>query len=159
MPPKISVKVNKPKSKEKTVKGATIDEVRKNLNKMPEWGLYDATKNVKTDAKAQGDTVTEFTLTLNPTIELPKWAGYSKASKDDKAKWDKMIKALKAHEDEHHNIQVKAAADLEKTLKGMKGLTVKQVQGEVAKGQAAAEKAQKDFDTSTKHGTNKGVQL
>jgi hypothetical protein len=39
-------------------------------------------------------------------IELPAWSGYSSATKEQKISWDAMYKALQAHENRHHDIQL-----------------------------------------------------
>ena len=156
----VSVKVNTPKVSKYTVKGDTLAEVRKNLDKREEWGLYDATPNFKSGAKVdpQGQ-IASVTIELNPVIELPTWAGYSKATKPQKASWDAMLKKLSAHEYKHHDIQVAGAAALKKAIESAKELDADALNALIEQAQTDTQKAQDSYDRSSGHGAKEGVEL
>ena len=157
---KVDIKVNSPKVTKFTVSGKTLKGAQKKLDSRDEWGLYDATRNPKQSAKADKDgNVASVTMVLNPVIELPQWSGYSSATKEQKASWDKMVKALEAHERKHHDIQVDCADDLEKQIKNAKTLDAKALNKMISDQQKACQKKQDAYDTSSGHGAKEGVEL
>ncbi|WP_077038340.1 DUF922 domain-containing protein [Pelomonas sp. KK5] len=157
---KLDITINKPKVSKFTVGGKTLAEVLKNLDKRDEWGLYDATQNAQSGAKTDGDgNIVSVTMVLNPVIELPAWSGYSSATKPQKASWDAMFKALQAHENKHHDIQVACLEDLKKALKAAKSLDKDSLKDLIEKAQDAAQKRQDAYDKSSGHGAKEGVEL
>jgi len=102
---KIDIKLATPKVTKFKVSGKTLKDVMSALDARDEWGLYDSTQNVKSGAQVDKDgAVKSVTIAVNPVIELPEWSEYSKATKEQKASWDAMIKKLEAHERKHHDI-------------------------------------------------------
>lgn len=157
---KVDIKVNNPRVTKFKVAGKTLSDAMKVLDSRDEWGLYDATRNFKSSAQRDGNgTVTAVTMELNPVIELPEWSGYSSATKEQKASWDKMAKALEAHERTHHDIQVDCASDLSKEIKKVKTLDAKNLNKIIADQQKACQKKQDDYDTRSGHGAKEGVEL
>lgn len=157
---KVKITVSKPSIKKFKVGGKTLAEALKALNAREEWGSYDATKGQKSSAQKEKDgTISSVTLTVNPVIELPEWAGYAKATKEQKASWDSMVDALRAHEFRHHDIQVDSADDLEKKLKKLKSPTIEDVNGLLSDQQESCQKAQDAYDARSKHGEKEGVVL
>lgn len=156
----VSVKVSAPKVSKYTVKGDTLAEVRKNLDKREEWGLYDATQNFKSSAKVDPKgQIASVTIELNPEIELPTWSGYSQATKPQKASWDAMLKKLTAHEYKHHDIQVVGAAALKKAIESAKELDEDALNALIEKAQTDTQKAQDSYDSRSGHGAKEGVEL
>jgi predicted secreted Zn-dependent protease len=157
---KVDIKVSAPKVTKFSVSGKTLKEAQKSLDAREEWGLYDATRNPKQSANTDKDgNVSSVTMVVNPVIELPQWSGYGAATKEQKASWDKMVKALEAHERKHHDIQVACAADLEKQIKGAKTLDGKTLNKMISDQQKACQKKQDSYDTSSGHGAKEGVVL
>ena len=157
---KIDIKVNNPKLTKFKVAGKTLKDVLKSLNAREEWGLYDATQNQKNKAQTDSDgNVTSVTMTLNPVIELPDWSGYSSATKEQKASWDKMVKLLEKHERNHHDIQVDCASDLEKEIKKAKTLKASDLNKIISDQQKDCQKKQDAYDSRTGHGEKEGVEL
>jgi predicted secreted Zn-dependent protease len=157
---KVDIKVSNPKKTTFRVPGKTLKEALKSLNSRDEWGLYDATQNVKSSAQTDKDgNVTSVTMVLNPVIELPEWSGYRSATKEQKASWDKMVKALEAHEREHHDIQVDCANDLTEEIKKSKTLDADALNEIISDQQDASQKKQDDYDTRSGHGAKEGVEL
>jgi predicted secreted Zn-dependent protease len=157
---KVDIKVNNPKVSKFKVRGDTLPEAKKNLDARDEWGLYDATQNFKSSARTDRDgNVTSVTIVLNPIIQLPEWSGYSSATKEQKASWDDMVKALEAHERRHHAIQVDSADDLTDQIKKAKTLDATSLNKIISDQQDACQKKQDDYDTRSGHGAKEGVVL
>lgn len=157
---KVDIKVNDPKVTKFKVAGKTLAEAKKNLDARDEWGLYDATRNPKNSAKTDADgNVTSVTMALSPVIELPEWSGYNSATKEQKASWDTMVKALEAHERKHHDIQVDCASDLEKEIKKAKTLDADDLNKIISDQQKACQKKQDAYDSRSGHGAKEGVEL
>jgi len=157
---KASIKVNRPKSSTYRVSGKTLKEVMKALDSRDEWGTYDSTQNQKSAMKVDKDgKVGSVTVELNPDIEMPVWSDYGNATKEQKAAWDKMWSALKTHEDGHHDIQLKCAAELEKAIKSAKSLDKDTLGDMIEKSQTECQKKQDAYDSRTSHGAKDGVEL
>ena len=157
---KVDISVNSPRVSRFTVSAKTLKDAVKALDARDEWGLYDATRNPRQDAKADKDgRVVSVTIVLNPVIELPQWSGYSSATKEQKDSWDKMVKALEAHERKHHDIQVKCAAELKKQITNARSLDGKSLNKLIDDQQKACQKKQDDYDSSSGHGDKEGVTL
>jgi predicted secreted Zn-dependent protease len=157
---KVDIKANNPKVSKFKVRGDTLPEAKKNLDARDEWGLYDATQNFKSSARTDRDgNVTSVTIVLNPIIQLPEWSGYGSATKEQKASWDDMVKALEAHERRHHAIQVDSADDLTDQIKKAKTLDATSLNKIISDQQDACQKKQDDYDTRSGHGAKEGVVL
>jgi predicted secreted Zn-dependent protease len=157
---KLNIKVNKPKVSTFNVAGKTLTDAKKNLDARDEWGLYDATQNFKSSAKTDADgNVVSVTMELNPRIEMPSWSGYSAATKEQKASWDTMYKALLAHENRHHDIQLKCVEDLKKGIKAAKKLDAATLKELIEQLQQDCQKKQDAYDSSSGHGAKEGVVL
>jgi predicted secreted Zn-dependent protease len=157
---KCDIKINAPKVTKFTVGGKTLEDAKKALDKRDEWGLYDSTRGFKSSAKVDKDKkVTEVTMVINPIIELPDWSGYSKATKEQKASWDAMVKKLEAHERKHHDIQVDCVDALKKAIKDADDLDAKALNKIISDQQKACQKKQDSYDSSSGHGAKEGVTL
>jgi predicted secreted Zn-dependent protease len=157
---KLNIKVNKPKVSTFKVAGKTLTDAKKSLDARDEWGLYDATQGFKSSGKTDADgNVVSVTIELNPRIEMPSWSGYSAATKEQKASWDTMYKALLAHENRHHDIQLKCIEDLKKSIKAAKTLDAAALNELVDKLQQDCQKKQDAYDSSSGHGAKEGVVL
>ncbi len=156
----LNITVNRPKTTTFKVAGKTLSEAKDNLDRRSEWGLYDATQNSKNSAQTDADgNVTSVTMTLNPVIEMPSWSGYSAATKPQQASWDAMYKALLAHENKHHAIQLECVEDLKKAIKAAKKLDAAALNELIAQCQQACQKKQDGYDSSSGHGAKEGVVL
>lgn len=161
-PPKMNIKANNPKVTHFKVGGKTLREAKKALDarrKPIEWGLYDSTRNQQNSAKVLDGKITAVTMILNPVIEMPKWNGYSAATKPQKASWDKMYKALLVHEKGHHKVQLGCMEDLKTKIKKTKDLDGKNLNELIANLQKDCQKKQDAYDSKTGHGKSQGVVL
>ena len=160
MPIDAKVNIAKPSIKKRKYGGKTLKDVLKLLEKQSEWGLYDAVSNQKNSAKVDKDKkIKSVSINLKPVIEMPVWSNYGKAPKDQKASWDKMYKALLAHEQKHHKIQLKCGSDLEKMLKKEEDLDAKALNEKLEEARTACQDKQDAYDAKSKHGANEGVVL
>lgn len=110
--PTITIKSSlaKPKIKHSVkVKGKTLDELRKNLNKLKFWGRYtvNATANYKNNG---AKLITEVSVSAKPQIEMPNWSDYAKAKKEEQSAWDDMYAVLLKHEMNHHALALEVFA-------------------------------------------------
>ena len=156
---KLNITVNKPKVSTFKVGGKTLADAKKALDARDEWGLYDA-KQIKSSAQVDGKgNVVSVSMVLNPVIELPAWSGYSSATKEQKASWDAMYKALQAHENRHHDIQLECVEELKKALEAAKTLDADTLNQIIEKLQESCQKKQDAYDSSSGHGAKEGVVL
>ena len=127
---KVKLDIKKPTSSSYSVKGKTYADVFAVLDKRKYQGKYtfNTNYNYKTDGSKN---VTEVTLTHTSNIEMPKWSDYSKASKDDKAKWDNMYSTLLCHEEKHHALAEKTLKALNKALTSAKKTDEKSVKAQI----------------------------
>jgi predicted secreted Zn-dependent protease len=157
---KLNITVNKPKVSTYRVSGKTLREVKKNLDARDEWGLYDGTPTSKSSVNVDGDgNVVGVTMVLKPKIDMPAWSGYSAATKEQKASWDTMYKALLAHENRHHAIQVECVEDLKRAIKAAKTLDGAALNKLIDDLQKSCQKQQDSYDSRSGHGANEGVEL
>lgn len=154
---KVTLKIPKPKDNTWTVKGTTILELFKNLNKHKWWGRYRS--NPDHSLKEKDGKVSEFTLKAKPEIIMPKWSTYSKASKDEKTSWDDMCKALKKHETNHHALFEKEAAAWVDAMDKKGDLDKKAAKKEWDKFLKDTQTKQDAYDTKSGHGKKEGVIL
>lgn len=154
---KVIVKIPKPGNKTWTVKGKTLDEVFKNLQKHKWWGRY--VSNPKYAYKDKDGIVTELTFKPQPVIFMPVWSGYAKATDADKKTWDTMWKALKTHEGKHHTLLLAEAESWKKAMDKLGDVNKKTMQTEWVKFNKATQAKQDAYDTSSYHGGKEGVTL
>ncbi len=154
---KVILKISKPGSKNWTVKGKDLEEVVKNLDGNKWWGKYDCPYTYKTSIK--DGKVEAIQIDSKPVITMPKWAGLSKATKEEKKSWDVMIKALFKHENEHHTVFLKTIEAWKKKVEAGGNLDKKAMATAWKAFEKVSKKQQEDFDKKTDHGAKKGVVL
>lgn len=154
---KVTLSIPNPSQKTWTVKGKDLGEVFDNLNRHGFWGRYRANPSYK--ASGGGSKIDSVKLSAGPVITMPSWAGYGKATKDEKKSWDAMAKALQKHESNHHDIFVKAAQAWKKEMEDGGDLTSKEIDKAFKDFSAATQKLQDKYDTSSGNGKKEGVIL
>lgn len=135
------------------VRGATLEEAGKALDKLREWG--DGGGQLRPEAIPRGNT-TDLTLVLHANLvhRLPQWANYEKASKEAKAEWDRMIAKLKIHEDRHLAIAIEEANRLATDLIGH---DIGDIGDMVTEANRRMAQRQEDMDDASEHGAKEGV--
>ncbi len=137
------------------VTGRTLAEVAAQLNPS-EWGRCTYHYSYSFETTNRRATRVDITLTL--TILMPRWQGegWDNASAAAKAEWNRMIAALRAHEEGHAEIARRWAPVFKDRL-------LNQLQGNLQQRfnqtlrQADAE--QRQYDADTQHGRTQGVSL
>lgn len=153
---KVKVSIPKPKSKSWSVKGKSIPDVFKNLNKNAFWGRYRSDADIDW---GKDDPVTKASITASPYIILPDWSEYGKVSKGEKRAWDDMIKALDKHESNHHKIFEDTVEEFKKTLERRDDLSAKDAKSLWKDFLKDLQAAQDRYDSRTRHGEKEGVEL
>ena len=126
--------------------------------RLDEWGKFDG--NIEYSYEADADNhVTEVTLKPSYTIQMPVWAGYSKAPKACQKEWDRMWKKLEEHEEGHRLIHMDALTAIQDALEKQTDLAADQFESDFARKMQDAQKNQDKFDDATGHGSKKGVEL
>lgn len=106
------------------------------------------------------DTVTDdgrivsATVTVAQAIELPSWSGRAGGTATQQAEWDRFSAALSAHEDGHVAKDVAAWAGAHRKIVGKSEKGGNDTLDAIS---AAADKANDDYDTATKHGLTQGT--
>lgn len=154
---KATVKIPNPKPKNWSVSGGDIETLFNNLNRHGWWGRYRSFEDKK--PKKKGDKIIEVVITGSPTITMPKWKEYGKASKEEKKSWDNMYKALLKHENNHHKIFTDYAKEWKGELEGGDDLTKPDLEKAWKAFKKELQKRQNKYDAKTSHGEKEGVIL
>ncbi len=135
------------------VTATTLQEAADQFSQRDEAGetIWNPKFNLKTD---DSDNVTEATVDVTITVTLPTWSGSAKLSKAAKAEWNRALKALKEHEENHVKLVRNKLKDVAKSLIGKT-----KVEAEEAFQTALDDlkQASDDYDTSSDHGRNEGT--
>jgi Bacterial protein of unknown function (DUF922) len=145
---------NPTKTPDIIVRGATLAAAGKELMQLGEWGK--AGGSLLADPIEAG-TSTDLTINLHGNLLylLPTWTRYANASAAAKAEWDKMFKALTAHEDRHLAIAIEEGNALAKELVG-KDIAV--IAKRVTAANLRMKQRQDKLDHETQNGSKEGVQ-
>lgn len=154
-PPQGKITIRSPRVEYYDVTGATLEEVLDQLDP-DEWGHCAA--NYRYTYSATGGRTTRVNVTLTLTIRLPRWrgAGWRAASRPAREEWNRMVAALRAHEDHHAEIARTWAPIFRERLFDIDEGDV-ELEGSNVEAEAQAEQDQYDADSA--HGQNEGVSL
>ena len=133
-----------------TVKGATLANVLKALNKQKEWGKF--VWYISHSYKTAGGSLTSVTIKPTWSITMPKWPGYSKSSKAVKTSWDTMWKELFKHEEGHRKIFEDNVKTLIAEIKKENPADVDSFTTIFDDAKDAMDKNQKNYDKKNDHG-------
>jgi predicted secreted Zn-dependent protease len=137
------------------VTGQTLDQVNQQLDP-EEWGSCAA--NYDYSYAATGGSVTRVDLTVSLTIRLPRWKGkgWQQASPAARKEWERMLQALRTHEDGHVDIARQQAPLVRDRLRKTSeaGLEL-----EAEKARSDAQTENDKYDDRTQHGQTQGVAL
>jgi predicted secreted Zn-dependent protease len=146
--------IEEPQSDPYDVSGTTLAEVHSQLDPT-EWGR--CTYHYDYNYDTTNGRTTRVDVTLRLTIRLPRWEeGRADASDAARAEWDRMMGALRTHEDGHADIAREWAPTVRERLLGVQESNVasrySQVRGQV-------QTRQDEYDDQTQHGQTQGVSL
>jgi len=137
------------------VSGLSLEAVHKELQKRKEWGECSCHFDATTDNNP-GSKASQVNITLDITIRLPEWDGLELASSSEQREWNRMMTALRAHEEQHAEIGRKWAPLFQTRLLGK---LKSKIAAEHKKILADFMKEVKQYDADTKHGQTEGVTL
>jgi predicted secreted Zn-dependent protease len=156
------------------VRGTSAEELRTQLNKFGIKGKDGKTYRGNTNwnlswrylsgSNRTNCWITSVETTVRIKFTFPRWIARSNAPEELRQRWDKYIAALTRHEHRHRDIAVEAAAQIERTITGMKprkscdGLK----RDANAMGHRLVEdcrKRQSDYDARTNHGHLEGARF
>jgi hypothetical protein len=137
------------------VNGRTLEQAGRELMALGEWGQGGG--RILND-RIPADTSTEVTVQLHANLvkRLPTWAQYRSASTAVKAEWDRMMRALTAHENRHVEIAIEEANQCAAELIGVE---IDEVPGIVTQANRRMAARQSEYDTDTQNGQSEGVDL
>ena len=146
-----------PTVKHKAYSGATLDAIRAvfaaKSTRKEEWGRYEwGAPKWSAGVDPKTGLVNKLTVKTTTIITMPKWSEYKKQPTADKAIWDKMYKALLAHEKAHHQVCLDVTAALNRRLTAAPP-EAGDIQGIMDAYFAELDTATKAFDKRTKHGS------
>lgn len=149
-----TVTIEEPVLDEYEVTGTTLAGVHGQLDP-EEWGRCRWT--VDYDYETTNGRVTRVNITLRLTIRMPRWGeGFDQASPAARTEWQRMITALRAHEDHHADIARNWAPRFKDNILGQRaGRAANKYQQTMNQ----MEREQRNYDTSSSHGQNEGVSL
>jgi predicted secreted Zn-dependent protease len=150
-----TVTVTRPHYDPYDVTGETLEEISTQLDP-EEWGSC-ATHYTYTYSATEGQT-DRVNVTVTRTIRLPRWrgAGYRRASQAARQEWQRMLQALRRHENHHAEIGQSWGTTIREGLLNQDETTLDDTMTRL---EGDAQKAQDDYDTETDHGQNEGVTL
>ena len=123
------------------------------LDSRPEWGLYSGNLNCR-------PAESRVTVTLRPIIDLPEWTGYSAAPSADQRIWDRMIRILGQHEDNHHAISLRLINEFKEEIEGAsEPMNRRAVRARARVLIRTHNSEQQAYDRRSAHGVNEGVSL
>jgi predicted secreted Zn-dependent protease len=150
------------------VKGSTPNAIRKDMNKKRS-GKYDAyTKwhvtwrfNTKKNRSRECE-ISDINISLNIKFTLPQWKPDRAVNEEVKERWNDYYTALIDHENQHKDIAVEMAQEIEDTLGALDNendcKNLRKTANDTAyKILNIYKKKQIDFDKETNHGINDGA--
>ena len=137
------------------VTGRTLAEVGAQLDP-GEWGR--CTYNYTYSFQSTGGRASRVDVTLTLTIRMPRWtgSGWNNASAEAKAEWNRMIAALRAHEDRHAEIARRWASTFKERMINRPAGDLRTIFDQTW---AEVNAEQEQYDEQTQHGRTQGVSL
>jgi predicted secreted Zn-dependent protease len=81
----------------------TLDDVAKKINQLTEAGSASWSVDYSIPS-LENNQIENFIITLSLTMKMPVWANYPNRPEKEKKEWDRFYKALRYHEDQHHEL-------------------------------------------------------
>jgi hypothetical protein len=146
-----STTVGPPANSTYTVSGSLIDAANA-IASRPEAGAETSAPSL--DTVTNGDRIVSATVTVAQTVELPTWSDRGSGTPTQQAEWDRFAAAIATHEQGHvaKDVAVWTGAHAK-----IAGRSVADGNAKFDAISAAADKANADYDTTTKHGLRQGT--
>jgi len=156
------------------IQGTTAKDLRAEMNKLgvmeKDGKRYDGYTNWYVSWKYFYDTgrsdcrISSVQTTVRIKFTLPKWTDRSSAPEELRQKWDDYIAALIRHEENHRDIAVEAAAQIEQAIAEIASRATCDELGRASNALARrilddSRKRQKEYDAQTRHGRLEGVRF
>lgn len=139
------------------VTGANFTAAGNQMNARGEWGRGGARNIRGTPGPANADGILQsVTVTADLFTTLPNWTRLAGKPERVRNEWNRMLAALRGHENHHVSIARTHLEALETTLSGIHEDDFQQVWGDAI---AGLQTAQQDYDDSTHSGQDEGVTL
>lgn len=137
------------------VRGRTLEAAGRELDALAEWGQGGGM--IRSDPIPAGRSA-DVAVHLHAHLlkRLPRWTHYGDASAAAKAEWDRMMRALTAHEERHVEIAIEEA---DRCAQDLMGAEIEQVARIVTEANRRMHDRQVQFDNDTNHGERNGVNL
>ncbi|MPZ49076.1 MAG: DUF922 domain-containing protein [Dehalococcoidia bacterium] len=140
-----------------SVTGDGLRAVGIRLNARGEWGRGGAENIVYTAGAVDEDgIVTSIRITAVLFTELPSWRGLASKPERVRNEWNRMLAALRDHENNHVAI---ARTHLEELTTSLDGVSEDELPALWSEKMAALQGAQAEYDTATTSGQTEGVTL
>ena len=148
-----STTVGPPANSTYTVSGSLLDAAN-TISLRPEAGAETAAPSL--DTVMNGDTIVSATVTVAQTVELPSWSDRGNGTPTQQAEWDRFSAAIATHEQGHVAKDVAAWSGAHTKIAGKSSKAGSDTFDKIS---AAADKANADYDTTTKHGLTQGTNI
>ncbi len=153
----ITLTLGEPQNGTYTVDGADLEAAGNQMNRRGEWGQGGARNIVATPGAANADGIlTSITITAVLFTTLPIWSRLASKPERVRNEWNRMLGALRGHEDHHVSI---ARTHLEELRTSLVGTSEAAFQSVWRGKMTALQAAQAAYDTSTTNGQTEGVML
>jgi predicted secreted Zn-dependent protease len=151
-----TISIQQPAPSYYDVEGNTLEEVGTAMG-TEEWGQCQWDWS-QTSYRTTNDTVDRVNIVLILTITLPRWTGdgWRRASPAAKAEWNRMLAALRTHENGHADI---ARSFVHQVQEHPLNHPESEFQTLFTEGQNPHEDRQRAYDAETSHGETQGVSL
>ena len=95
----VTVRLAKSVAKSFPIRGETGEELAAALHANGRAGVFRS--NLGIEVAPGGDSITVVRISADPVVLLPEWRGASRADKDLKKRWDKVVQLIARHEAAH----------------------------------------------------------
>jgi hypothetical protein len=136
------------------IEADNLDGAAAALQTLDEWGK--TRWNVTYDYEETDGTATSVVVTARITVELPRWTTLDKQPRRVRAEWNRMLAALRRHENEHVRIARERIQTLAGELSGKPESELSDIHSRCLQDLDTLSHA---FDTRTDHGEKQGVSL
>jgi predicted secreted Zn-dependent protease len=137
------------------IAASSLADVVEILSPRDEWGHCSPEFNYEFASSRNGKPV-GLRVTLDVSIELPRWVGYESAPAGERKEWTRVYGALKTHEQGHEKIARRGALVMHKKLLAAPTYKLERLFGRERERVQATSDA---YDHATDHGRRQGTMV